>query len=163
MIQGRQKEETKEKIIEIINKGKIRYTEEKKQKKERMYLRMKENLYFQKFVRRMFSKATSFFFFNFLFFLYYCLFLSLSFSFLNILLFHSFILYTLSFCLFIICQILSLFSPFFYSLLTVFLPMYFNPSSQLFSFLLWLFSFIPYLSHIFFLSFFNSSFTVAKK
>ena len=36
MIQGRQKEETNEKIIEIINKGKIRYTEEKKQKKERI-------------------------------------------------------------------------------------------------------------------------------
>ena len=34
MIQGRQKEETKEKIIEIINKGKNRYTEDKKQKQE---------------------------------------------------------------------------------------------------------------------------------
>ena len=35
MIQGRQKEETKEKIIEIINKSKneYKYTEEKKQKK----------------------------------------------------------------------------------------------------------------------------------
>ena len=71
--------------------------------------------------------------------------------------------YTLSCGLFIICQILSLFSPFFYSLLTVFLPMYFNPSLQLFSFVLCLFSFIPYLSHIFFLSSSNSSFTVAKK
>ena len=34
MIKGRQKEETKEKIIEIINKSKNGYTEEKKQKKE---------------------------------------------------------------------------------------------------------------------------------
>ena len=34
MIKGRQKEETKEKIIEIINKSKNEYTEEKKQKKE---------------------------------------------------------------------------------------------------------------------------------
>ena len=34
MIQGRQKEEIKEKIIEILNKGKNGYTEEKKQKQE---------------------------------------------------------------------------------------------------------------------------------
>ena len=34
MIQERQKEETKEKIIEIINKGKNGYTEDKKQKQE---------------------------------------------------------------------------------------------------------------------------------
>ena len=136
---------------------------QKTKNKSRKVFKNERKSLFLKVCYRMFSKPTSFFFFNFLFFLSYCLFLSLSFSFLNILLFHSFILYTLSFCLFIICQILSLFSPFFYSLLTVFLPMYFNPSSQLFSFLLWLFSFIPYLSHIFFLSFFNSSFTVAKK
>ena len=136
---------------------------QKTRNKSRKVFKNERKSLFLKVCYRMFSKPTSFFFFNFLFFLSYCLFLSLSFSFLNILLFHSFILYTLSFCLFIICQILSLFSPFFYSLLTVFLPMYFNPSSQLFSFLLWLFSFIPYLSHIFFLSFFNSSFTVAKK
>ena len=135
---------------------------QKTRNKSRKVFKNERKSLFLKVCYRMFSKPTSFFFFNFLFFLFYCLFLSLSFSFLNILLFHSFILYTLSFCLFIICQILSLFSPFFYSLLTVFLPMYFNPSSQLFSFLLWLFSFIPYLSHIFFLSFFNSSFTVAK-
>ena len=136
---------------------------QKTRNKSRKVFKNERKSLFLKVCYRMFSKPTSFFFFNFLFFLSYCLFLSLSFSFLNILLFHSFILYTLSFCLFIICQILSLFSPFFYSLLTVFLPMYFNPSSQLFSFLLWLFSFIPYLSHIFFLSFSNSSFTVAKK
>ena len=136
---------------------------QKTKNKSRKVFKNERKSLFLKVCYRMFSKAMSFFFFNFLFFLSYCLFLSLSFSFLNILLFHSFILYTLSFCLFIICQILSLFSPFFYSLLTVFLPMYFNPSSQLFSFLLWLFSFIPYLSHIFFLSFSNSSFTVAKK
>ena len=135
---------------------------QKTRNKSRKVFKNERKSLFLKVCYRMFSKPTSFFFFNFLFFLSYCLFLSLSFSFLNILLFHSFILYTLSFCLFIICQILSLFSPFFYSLLTVFLPMYFNPSSQLFSFLLWLFSFIPYLSHIFFLSFSNSSFTVAK-
>ena len=136
---------------------------QKTKNKSRKVFKNERKSLFLKVCYRMFSKPTSFFFINFLFFLSYCLFLSLSFSFLNILLFHSFILYTLSFCLFIICQILSLFSPFFYSLLTVFLPMYFNPSSQLFSFLLWLFSFIPYLSHIFFLSFSNSSFTVAKK
>ena len=136
---------------------------QKTRNKSRKVFKNERKSLFLKVCYRMFSKPTSFFFFNFLFFLSYCLFLSLSFSFLNILLFHSFILYTLSFCLFIICQILSLFSPFFYSLLTVFLPMYFNPSLQLFSFLLWLFSFIPYLSHIFFLSSSNSSFTVAKK
>ena len=34
MIQGRQKEETKEKIMEIINKVKNGYTEDKKQKQE---------------------------------------------------------------------------------------------------------------------------------
>ena len=126
---------------------------QKTRNKSRKVFKKERKSLFLKVCYRMFSKPMSFFFFNFLFFLFYCLFLSLSFSFLNILLFHSFILYTLSFCLFIICQILSLFSPFFYSLLTVFLPMYFNPSSQLFSFLLWLFSSFPIcLIYSFFLS-----------
>ena len=133
---------------------------QKKRNKRRKVFKNERKSLFLKVCQENVQQSNVFFFITF--FLPLFLFVSF-FLFLFLKYFIISFFYTLSCGLLIICQILSLFSPFFYSLLTVFLPMYFNPSSQLFSFLLWLFSFIPYLSHIFFLSFSNSSFTVAKR